>query len=249
MSLLSICQDAATDVGVARMATVIGNPEVDVQRLLRFAARVGSDLVTRAPWQRLRAVRNFTATATEVQANAVPADFLRFSPETVWDTTNGLSLTGPIDPVEYQSRRNEQYSTGYAGPMRWFTRRADDFLVWPVPMGGENYAFEYQSGAYCQSAAGVPQTVWAADTDTGRISEELITLGVIARFLSADQQPSGEAMAAYERRLRMEIQNDAPMPKILPAGDVFGTGRRFTGEPGAPIDGGGGSGGGGWVWG
>jgi len=233
MSLLTICQDAAVDLGIARMVTVVGNPEVDVQRLLRFANRVGSDLVTRAPWQRLRLMRDFTATATEVQAGAVPADFLRFSPETIWDATNGVSLTGPIDPVEYQTIRNQYAAVGYDGTARSFTRRGDDFLVWPLPAGGETFRFEYQSGAFCQSAVGTPQTAWLADTDTGRISEELITLGVIARFLSADGQPAALPIAEYERRLRMEIKNDAPLPVILPAGDIFGTGRRFTGEPGA----------------
>lgn len=234
MSLLTICQAAAQELKLGNIpTTVIGNTDVDAQTLLRFATRVGADLATRAPWQALRLAQSFTATATEVQASAVPAGFLRFSPETIWDVTNGLSVTGPIDPVEYQSRKSDINSTTYTGPMRWFTRRGNDFMVWPVPVGGETYRFEYQSGAYCQSAGGTPQAVWQADTDTGRISEELITLGVIARYLESDGQPWQSARGDFERRLTMEIRNDAPAARVLPAGDIFGTGRRFTGEPGA----------------
>lgn len=252
MSLLTICQDASGELGLdSRPITVIGNTAVDVARLLRFAQRVGSDIATRAPWQALRLLRTFTATATEVQANAVPTGFQRFSPETVWDVTNGMSITGPVNPVEYASRRNEIYSSSYSGPMRWFTRRGNDFLVFPIPVGGETYSFEYQSGNFCQSAGGTPQNEWLADSDTGRISEELITLGVIARFLLADGLPAQQAVADYEKRLTLEIKNDAPAAGVLAAGDIFGTGRRFTGEPGGAGGGtGGGSGGGsGWVWG
>ena len=234
MSLLSICKDAADEIGLDnRPVTIIGNTAVDVLRLLRFAQRVGSDLASRAPWQALRLQQSFTATATEVQANAVPVTFQRFIPETAWDATNDMALTGPVDPVEYQSRKNALGTAGYTGPMRWFTRRGNDFLVWPIPVGGETYLYEYQSGAFCQSAAGTPQNEWLADTDTGRVSEELITLGVIARFLAADGQPSQQAEMAYRERLNTEISNDAPTARVMMAGDIFGGGRHFSGEPGA----------------
>lgn len=244
MTLLAICQAAADELGLdARPVTVVGNPAPEVQRLLRFAQRVGSDLATRAPWQALRLAHSFTATATEVQANAIPPTFQRFYPETVWDVTNGYSITGPVDGTEYQSRKSAIDTAQYVGPMRWFTRRGNDFLVWPVPVGGETYRFEYQSGAFCQSATGTPQDKWLADTDTGRISEELITLGVIARYLAADGLPNAQAEMAYRERLNTEIRNDATGAGVLAAGDIFGTGRRFTGEPGS-------SGGryGGWGW-
>ena len=130
MTLLSICQDAADELGLDnRPVSIIGNVDVDALRLLRFANRVGRDLATRAPWQALRLVQTFTATATEVQADAIPAAFQRFSPETVWDVTNGVSLTGPISPTEYQSRKTDFYSAGMSGSARVFTRRGNDFLV------------------------------------------------------------------------------------------------------------------------
>lgn len=232
MSLLTVCQDASGELGLdSRPIAVIGNMAVDVQRLLRFANRVGADIATRAPWQALRLKHEFAATADEVQVGAIPAAFQRFSPETVWDLSNNTVLTGPVSPVEYQARKVALALAEYTGGPRWFTRRGNDFLVTPTPEGGETYVYEYQSGAFCQSAAGVPQNQWLADTDTGRISEELITLGVIARFLSADGQPAQQAMMDYEKRLALEIKNDAPTGGILPAGDIFGTGRFSTGEP------------------
>lgn len=252
MTLLTLAQDAATELGLdSQPVAIVGNPDVDVQRLLRFANRVGRELSTRAPWQAMRRRQSFIATATEVQANAIPADFSRFYPETFFDQTNFRVISGPMDPVEYESRKMSVQFGGGIGAHRWFTRRGNDFLVTPTPVGGEQYTFDYQSNAFCQSAAGVPQSQWLADTDTARLDEELITLGVIARYLEADGQPSQMATAAYERRFAQVFGNDAPNGRVMAAGDIFAGTRRGTGEPGAntPMNGGVGSGGGGWVWG
>lgn len=233
MTLLAICQAVADDIGLdVRPVSVAGNPDPDAQRLMRFATRVGSDLAARAPWQALRLVASFTAAGAETQAGAIPAAFLRFSPETLWDETNGLSITGPVDATEYQARKNGAASSSYNGPMRWFTRRANALLIWPSPPSGTVISFAYQSGAFCQSAAGTPQAAWLADTDTARISQELITLGMIYRFLLADGQPYQQAQADYERRLSQEIASDAPSARVLASADIFASGSsRFTGEP------------------
>ena len=240
MSLLSICQAAADQMGLdARPVSIIGNMGVDEGRLRSFASRVASDLATRASWQALRLERVFTAVAMEGQAGAIPPGFQRFSPETLWDRTNKNVITGQLSGAEYQARKNDLAGDGYTGPTRWWTRRADALLVWPAPAGGETYSFEYQSLEFCQSAAGLPQTAWLADTDTGRISEELITLGVIARFLEADGQPWQSARSDFERRLVIELANDQITPGLLPAGDIFGLGRFSTGSPTGAFLGGG----------
>lgn len=249
MSLLQICQDAAAEIGVSRPASVVGATSVDAARLLRFANRVGRDLASRCAWQALRALHTVTATATEEQSGAIPAGFLRFSTETMWNRTDKSSITGPISPTEYESRKDRA-----SGIRRWFTRRGNSLLIWPIMGGGEEIAFQFQSTNFCQSAGGTHQSAWLADTDTGRLSEELITLGVIHRFLEADGQPSVAARADFERRMQQEIRNDFPNPRVLAAGDIFGTGRRFTGEPGANNQAGGfesdiWGGGGGGTWG
>lgn len=232
MALLQICQDAATEIGLdSQPVSIVGSPDPDMQRLLRFCNRVARDLAQRAPWQAMRRQRSFVAVADEVQANAIPADFARFYPETFFDQTNYLVISGPLDPVEYDSRKIAAQFYSGTGVARWFTRRGDDLLITPNPVGGETYTFDYQSSAFCQSAGGTPQSQWLADTDTGILNEELITLGVIARYLEADGQPSQAATAAYERRLAVVFGNDAPNGRVMVAGDIFAGSRRGTGEP------------------
>lgn len=234
MTLLSLCQAVSNRIGLDNVpVTIIGNPDPDAQRLLVFANQVGSDLASRAPWQANQRIASFVAAATQDQPGAIPADFGRFSPETMWDTSSQRSITGPVTPAEYQSRVQNTFYQGDLGPIRWFTRRGNDLLIWPIMGGGETITFEYQSNAFCQSAGGTPQTQWLADDDTAVMPEELFILGVTAQFLLADGQPVQAQMATFERRVSTEIRNDLPNARVLQAGDVFGSRRRFTGEPGA----------------
>ena len=233
MTLLTICQDAADELQLGtRPTSIIGNVGTDEQTLLRFARRVCRDLATRAPWQALRMRRSFVATATQEQANVIPSAFQRFIPETMWDLTNGNFIPGPVGPVEWQSMLNSIGTSDLGPPVQMFTQRGNAVLMFPVPAGGETFVFEYQSSNFCQSSGGTPQDNWLADTDTARFSEELITLGIIARFLEANGQPWQSARADYERRLTVEIRNDAPTERVMLTGDIFGGGRHFGGAPG-----------------
>lgn len=233
MSLLSIAQDASDEMQLgARPVAVIGNSAVEVQTILRFARRVCRDLASRAPWQAMRMRRSFVAVAAQEQPGVIPTAFQRFIPETMWDLTNGNFIPGPVDPVRWQSTLNSFGTSTLSAPAQIFTRRGDAVLMFPAPAGGETFVFEYQSSNFCQSAGGTPQSDWLADTDTARISEELITLGVIAQFLKANGLPFQTAKADYERRLNTEIRNDLASERVMTAGDIFGGSRHFAGAPG-----------------
>lgn len=231
MTLLTICQAVADDIGLDNQpASIIGNPDPDAQRMLRFANRVCVGLATSAPWQALRREAVFTSVAAELQPNVFPSGFNRMATETLWDRTNRMAVAGQIGPAEYQSKKA---LGGYGGPMRWFTRRDNDMLIWPMPDAGQTYAFEYQSMFFCRSSGGTDQTEWLADTDLGNLPEELITLGIIARFLEAENLPrAAVARLDFNRRMAEEIRADRNSPDIMMAGDVFGGYRRFSGEPG-----------------
>jgi hypothetical protein len=69
-------------------------------------------------------------------------------------------------------------------------QRGDDVLIAPTATAGDTYAFEYVSLNWCQSAAAAEQAAWAADTDTGILSEELMTDGIVWRYLYAGFKPS-----------------------------------------------------------
>lgn len=233
MTLLSIIQDASDEVGITRPSAIITNADTAIAKMLRMAKRVGLDLAKRGTWTALRSEVTFTATAAETQASIIPADFDRFIPEAFWDRTSRRLISGPLSAVEWQS----MMASASQDWSRFYTLRGGAVLISPTMAGGESMAFEYMSRNYCQSAGGVAQATWQADTDTGRLSEELFTLGVIAFYLRAEGQPHTEQMQDYEAMFSREHDADWPDSGVLLAGDIFGERRARDGAPAA--DGGG----------
>jgi hypothetical protein len=228
MSLLTICQNASDEVGIDRPVTVASNTNGEVQKLYRMAKKVGLKLMKTFPWQVLRSEQTFTSLATETQTAILPSDFDRFVPETFWNRTDKILISGPVHAVEWQSMKAIAY--GDANIPK-FAHRGDTVLVIPTLSAGKSLAFEYVSKNWCQSSGSVAQATWAADDDTGIIDEELITLGLVWEYLHAEGLPAGKAGMAYKEYFDALCDNDQPDGNILVAGDIFGGGRHHTGTP------------------
>lgn len=228
MSLLSIVQDIADEAGLTRPSAAYGSTDPAIQQVVRVVNKVGKRLVTEAPWQALRKEKTFTGVAGETQTSIIPADFDRFIPETFWDRTNNVLFSGPVTSTEWQGLKAGSYSDT---SLPRFAYRGGDVLIIPGLDGGESLAFEYVSTQWCQSSGGTGQTAWAADTDTGVLDEELLTLGGLYELLAALGQPSQAAAAQYQARMKRLLGNDQARVDVLSAGDIFGGGRHFSGAP------------------
>jgi len=232
MTLLSICQDAADEIGIIRPTSVASNADPDAQKIFRLANKVGTALMRKVAWQALRKEKTFTGLASETQTSILPSDFDRMVPETFWDRTNKNLISGPISAVQWQGLKANDYADD-SRPK--FARRGDNILIIPTLGGGESLAFEYVSNQWCESSGAVAQSAFAADDDVAKLSEELITCGLVYAYLEAEGLPSGAAYGAYEKHLNDELRNEMGSPGIMVAADIFGGGRHFTGAP--PVDG------------
>ena len=236
MTLLSICQDAADELQLTpRPQSIIGSTAPGARRLLRFANAVGKELMTEFPWQVLRKEKTFTASADELQSGILPSDFDRFVPETFYDRSGKIPLAGPIRAAQWQGLK----MLGYSDRQRKFMIRGGSVYVIPAFGGNESCAFEYVSNQWCQNAAGDTQyTAWNANTDTALLDEELITRGVIYRYLENEGLPFEAAFQYYDGYKKDLRDNDEPEPNILAAGDIFTqtTSRPWTGVPETGID-------------
>ena len=227
MTLLTICQAAADQLDLGVPDAIIGSSLPDVRKLLRYANKVGLRLMRAHPWQVLRAELAFTATAAELQVAVIPADFDRFIPETFWDRTNVVLVSGPVSAVEWQGLKAGSYSdTAYPR----FAYRGGDVRILPAP-AAVSMAFEYVSNLWCADSGATGQTAWAADDDVGVLDEELITLGVVYEYLRGEGLPFEVAAADYLDTFNMLTTNDQPNVQIATAGDIFGPGRHFGGAP------------------
>lgn len=206
MSLLTLIQDATDELQIRRPSAVVGSSDAEVQHLFRLAKKEGLELPKRGEWQQLRTQSTFTTVATEVQTGMVPSDLVRFINETFWNRSARRQLKGPLTSQDWQTLKAMSSSP----IVDCYTFYGSDILVQPVPDAGQTFAFEYISSKYCQSSGGTAQTVWTADTDTGRIPEELFTLGIIWRFLKATGQPYADEQATYEGQIRQYLIGNKP---------------------------------------
>ena len=80
--------------------------------------------------------------------------------------------------------------------------------IYPAPSAGSTYALEYVSENWCESSGGTGQAAWNSDTDVALISEPLISLGVIWRWLRAKGFDYAEEMSTYEREVEKAAARD-----------------------------------------
>ena len=206
MSLLTLVQAACDRLGIQVPSAVMSSGD-DIIRVMRaLATQEGRELARRVAWQNLTKESSFTTVAAETQPGAIPADFDRFINETAWNYTQNRSLIGPVDPQQWQ-----QLKASLVGPP-WlhFRQRGNAFLIIPNPPAGENIRFEYVSRFWVDTNNdGLGDAdAWANDANTALLSEELITLGVIWRWLKRNRLPYNDELQEYQAQVNQAIGRD-----------------------------------------
>ena len=215
MSLLSICQDAASQLGLRQPSIIVGSSDLTAQILFRFANQSGKELMRYHDWQALRVEALVTSTASVVQTGALPsADYDRmiYNPE-IWNRTDNLRYTGPT-PQRYW----QQLQTGVAGGVvGWWRILANELNIYPAPTAGKIIAFEYVSKRWARSSGGSAQAKFMADTDTTVLDEDLLTLEMVWRFRqSRGFAQYAEDLATCEREKEKAASRDRGTGRIRP---------------------------------
>lgn len=178
MSLLTMVQAAARRIGIPTPTAVASASDATVLQLLEYAQEEGRQLARYGDWQILRKEKTFTTAATETQSGTLPTDFGGFIDGTIWNRTAHRKLYGPVSPQEWQ-----QWKAQNAFPITdTFCIRGGSWLMNPTPTASQTVAYEYRSSYWCQTSGSVAQEAWAADSDTGLLSERLMGLGLIWRY-------------------------------------------------------------------
>ena len=190
-------------------SSVIGSADQQVRQLAGLANQEGKELSKRHPWQVLQKEKTFTAVALESQAtaSAIPSDFDRFINGTFYNRTAARAVEGPLTAQEWQSYKASVATMLFDA----FRVRGNDILLAPTPSAGDTYAYEYISTYWVATAAASTtpaQASWVDDTDVGLLSEELMTLGVVWRFLKAKGLDYSEPFRTYEAQVMLAMAKD-----------------------------------------
>jgi hypothetical protein len=205
MTLLSVVKDACDRLGITRPSVAYTSSDQQILQLLGLAQQEGKELAKRHAWQKLTKEKTFTATATETQSTAIPDDFDRYIDETMFNRTRKRHVYGPLTPQEWQFQKSVLTSTIVEN----WRQRGDSVMITPTATAGDTYAYEYVSINWCQNETGdTLRSAWAADTDTGLLSEELMTDGIVWRFARAKGFDYAEAFRTYEVQVAQAIVRD-----------------------------------------
>ncbi len=218
MTILSICQDAAKEIGVPSPTAVIGSTDTTNIQLVAAANREGKNLVSGYDWQVLIKEKLHTTVATESQGalTTIATDFLRFSNDTMWNRTTDRKYYGPLNNSQWQ-RLKASVSSGITN---YFRIRGGNLLFSPTPPANEQVAFEYISKNWVDtnSDGSANATSYVADTNTTILDEDLITLGVIWRFLKQKGLPYDNQFQEYRLKLSEKQSKDGAKQIIRMAG-------------------------------
>lgn len=196
MTLLSVVQDACSEIGLSEPSTVISNTDPTVMQLLALANRGGKALAQRFPWE--ESIREFTHTAlaAELQGTveSIMPGFNWLVYESLWNRTLQNPVEGPLYPDEWQYLK----ASSVTGPYSQFRIRQKNLYMIPAPTAGDSVAGEYHSRYWCQSSGSAAQERWAADDDTGLLSEDLLTLDLVWRWNRAKRLDYAEEKMEFE---------------------------------------------------
>ena len=205
MSLLTIIQDVANRMGIVAPTSGVGSSDASSKQLVALASQEVAELARAHPWQVLTKEKTFTATATEEQSGAIPDDFDRFLPGSLYNRTRKRIVAGPITSREWQDLKGRSAVVVYDA----FRQRGNSLLILPTPEAGHSYAYEYISKYPVTNAAGdTEQQTFESDSDLVLLDSELVTLGVVWRFLRAKGLDYSEPFRSYEMMKKQLMSRD-----------------------------------------
>lgn len=215
MTLLAMVQQAAAEVGQTAPVTLVGNTDTTAIQMLALAQREGREVSKMSgPWGGWPALRGEYTFSTVISqaAYSFPSDFQWIIVQTGWDRTYKWQLIGPVSAQEWQVLKSGITVTG---PSFRFRIMAGQIYLDPTPTAVDNLVFEYYKNTWCQSATAVAQSLWAADTDTYLLEDDLMILGLKWRFLRAKGLDYGEEFAQWQEDIDREMAR-AGTAKTLP---------------------------------
>jgi hypothetical protein len=206
MSLLTIMQDAAVLLGLAKPSVVASSPELTYQQMLVVANQVLQDLKERHAWSTLQKVATFTGDGVNATLT-LPSDFDRpcehpfasrpLAPDYFWPA-------GPLSSPEWAKATT--YLTTAIVPV--FRRRGLQLEFFPTPAVGETFNVAYQS-ANCVNVGGLEQPRFVADADIPVFDENLVMQGVLYMWKRIKGFDYAQEMDDYERSFERIASYDA----------------------------------------
>ena len=223
MSLLSICQDAAEEIGFPAPSSVVGSSDPNAKQLLRFANREGEELSQATNWNILVTEGSVTL-ATGDQDYALASDLRWVIPTTTWNRNDKRIVLAPLTSQEWQFHKAWTTISGLNLMARIRNNQLEFSQTISSSENGKVIYYEYVSNKWASTSGGTAQQLFLLDTDTCRLDEELVTQGVVWRFKKAKGLDWEGDFQLYKNLKGKQIARDGDQRRVRFCGLKSGLG-------------------------
>lgn len=206
MAVLAACQSAMVRLVGRKPATIFSTTNQMEVEIGDLVTDVAVDIMKSHDWRALTKIHSLTGDGS-TSAFAMPDDYDRMAlAQGVADANNWMWGYTPVATLdEWITITTSGFNAITPG---WWIILDGQFQFSPAPTSGAEARFPYISNYIGTSAGLAPLTAFSVDTDTSKLPERLLTLGLIYRWKAMKGFEYGEDMAAYETALSQAQARD-----------------------------------------
>jgi len=215
MSLLTVVKDVCATVGVQVPSTVFGGIANNrtMQEMLSLANEMAQRIAydTR-DWTVLRSGGAFTGDGI-TDGFTLPANYKR-----LLLTTNVRRRSAPVTPLRFISDLDEwlnlRMSNTESSSGDWIINAGKMYFSPILPLN-DSVVFSYLDKNCVTLTGGGFGDSFMADTDSFRLNERLLKLGMVWQWKAQKGSPYAEDMGSYSDALANEMGHDQPAPILI----------------------------------
>ena len=226
-----IIQRVSAEVGLPVVAEPFGSTDPAQELMVRLLNGAGRELVNVHPWPELDQVLEIDfADSGGAASFYAPDDLGYIHNQTVWNTTEGTRVEGPLTAQDWFTVQNNETVSASTGQM--FFRRtgpAIQFLPDPSPVTTV-VTLEYTSSYWVESAVGTAKPAATAPDDLVLLDDHLVSRLLKVRWREAKGMSTEAAAIEFRSSLDDTIGKARGGARILSV-----TGRSYSAPiPGVP---------------
>lgn len=192
MTLLTLANGLALNVGMRVPSQVVGSSAREWVEALQFANETGEELARRADWGALQASATLTGDGTN-KVHALPSGFSRVNGGAA--VKAGTAIVRPLTRAEWNTL------TPVVGTPRYFLLEGAEMTLWPFLADAATATVEYQTKNWTSAGA----AAFTADSQSSLIDEVLFLKGLIVRW----RRQKGMSYQDEEAEFESSIQDFA----------------------------------------
>lgn len=204
MSILSVCQDASREMGLAPPASIYTSSAKYAVELGALANEAAIYIAKNYDWRLFLTLNTFSGDGITTDFT-MPADYDRMPVKVkIWRTSSIRPMEGVQDLDEWQFRRLRNINN----PTGEWILLTGKLKIYPVMGATDSAKFYYCSNKIVQDAGNIPKASFTSDTDTFRLPERLVKLALKWRWRMMKKLDSADEQEEYQIAEAQEINRD-----------------------------------------